>query len=228
MASYVIANGGSAARVHVVPNGVDTERFHPAVDGTDVRAKLDAGSGLVIGFVGSLKTWHGVDILLEAFRRVASHDWHLMIVGEGPERAALEAQAQGHSGPGRVHFTGAVPHDQIPRYVAAMDIAVAPYRAVPDFYFSPLKLYEYLAAGKPVVASNIGQIASVVRHGYNGYLVEPGEAPALSHALEELAGDVRLRAQLSRNAPQGLVTWEATARRVLALAAGAAAEGVRP
>lgn len=225
MASYVLQVGAPRERVQVVPNGVDTSRFHPGVAGEPTRAKLGRLNDLVVGFTGSLKPWHGVNLLLEAFARVAGSNWTLLVVGDGPERASLEAQAEALAIQQSVIFTGAVRHDEIPMFVAAMDIAVAPYRSAATFYFSPLKLYEYLAAGKAVVASDVGQIASVVRHGDNGLLVAPDDARALAHAISRLAADARLRKDLACRAPHGLVTWKETARRVMDIAQQAQKSG---
>jgi glycosyltransferase involved in cell wall biosynthesis len=106
----------------------------------------------------------------------------------------------------------------MPAHIAAMDIAVAPYRSSPHFYFSPLKVYEYLAAGRAVVASNIGQIATIIGHGSNGYLVPPDDVAELTLALEHLGADKRVRDALARQAPHGLVSWTDTAARILAIA----------
>jgi glycosyltransferase involved in cell wall biosynthesis len=218
MAEYAIGVGAARERVHVVPNGVDTERFRPDVSGDGTRQKLGIGPGPVIGFVGSLKPWHGVDLLLSAFARVARKDWTLLVVGEGPERASLERQASSPGSHGRVLFTGAVDHEDMPAHLAVVDVAVAPYRAVENFYFSPLKLYEYLAAGRAVVASDIGQIAEVIHHGENGYLVPAEDEGALARALLRLVDDGVLRAGLTRRSTQGLMSWRDTARRVIAIA----------
>ena len=218
VAGYVRGIGASPDRVHVAPNAVDTARFHPRVDGTRVRSDLGISDDFVIGFTGSLKKWHGVDVLISAWLEAAEPGWSLLIVGEGPEwpKLATHAGTPGHHG--RIVFTGAVSHYEMPEYVAAMDVAVAPYRSVPDFYFSPLKLFEYLAAGKAVVASEIGQIPSVVRHGGNGLLVPPDDVAALRAALSLLAKDRDLRMGLARRAPHGLVSWEETARGTVAIA----------
>lgn len=214
VATYVAKAGADERRVHVVPNGVDTSRFHPNLDTRKVRTKLGMGDSVVIGFVGSLKPWHGVDLLIDAFTSCARPDWRLLIVGDGPERQTLESQAV-QSGLGQqIAFTGPISHADIPLYVSAMDIPVAPYRWTPDFYFSPLKLYEYLAAGKAVIASDVGQIARAIRHEENGYLVLPDNVASLSDALTRLAGDARLRERLEREAPRGLVTWEKVAHQV--------------
>lgn len=217
VATYVSRQGAAPDRIHVVPNGVDTAQFHPGVAGDAIRASLGEEVALVVGFVGSLKAWHGVDLLIQAFGETAGPDWRLLVVGHGPERSRLEEQAI-QMAPERVIFTGPVPHENIPPYLAAMDIAVAPYRSVPDFYFSSLKLFEYLAAGRAVIASRVGQIASIIAHCENGYLVPPDSGSALADALNRLGEDHALRLRLACSAPEGLVTWKQTAQRVVAIA----------
>src|SRR5262249_42654453 len=150
---YVIAHGGRPERTLVQPNGVDTERFHP--DGDRSRARAGLGirdDALVVGFSGSRKAWHGMDVLLEAFATLrARHPAaRLLVIGEGPQAGALRAQAARLELESAALFTGRVNHDQIPDLLCALDIAVAPYRQVPDFYFSPLKIYEYMASRRAV------------------------------------------------------------------------------
>jgi glycosyltransferase involved in cell wall biosynthesis len=220
VATYVRQEGADERRVYVVPNGVDTSRFHPELDARELRERLGTVDSLVVGFVGSLRSWHGVDLLIDAFARCARPDWRLLIVGDGPERQDLESQARESVLGGQISFTGPISHADIPLYIAAMDIPVAPYRWAPDFYFSPLKLYEYLAAGKAVIASDVGQIAGAIRHEENGYLVPPDDVPALSSALVRLADDAQLRERLGRQAPQGLMTWEGVAHQVTTILEG--------
>jgi glycosyltransferase involved in cell wall biosynthesis len=205
---------------------VDTKRFHPGVDGVHIRSKCGLGDNYVVGFAGSLKSWHGVGVLVSAWMQAAKPGWSLLLVGEGPELARLATQAAQPGHRGRVVFTGAISHDEMPEYVAAMDVAVAPYRSIPGFYFSPLKLYEYLAMGKAVVASGIGQVRKVVRHGENGLLVPPGDADALGAALSLLGGDPALRASLAGRAPHELVSWEAVARDMVTVAQAVAGNTV--
>lgn len=218
---YVRERGADDHCVHVVPNGVDVSRFHPGISGDGIRSRYGIGSALTVGFTGSLKPWHGVDLLLDAFHRVALPDWRLLIVGEGPEGESLRVLAHELGIRDQVIFTGAVHHDEIPGYVAAFDIAAAPYRGSADFYFSPLKLYEYLATGRAVIASRVGQIAHTVRHLENGYLVPSDDVAALAAGLRTLATDPALRQTLGTRAPHGVVSWEQTAQTVLAIAAEA-------
>jgi glycosyltransferase involved in cell wall biosynthesis len=221
---YALERGADPARVFVLPNGVDTRRFRPGESRAAVRARLGFRVGApVIGFAGSLKPWHGTDLLLEAFaaaRRIY-RDARLLIIGDGPEAEPLRSQARRLGLDGAALFTGAVPHGDVPELLGAMDVAVAPYRRVPEFYFSPLKLYEYMAAGLPTIASDAGDIAEVVRDGENGLLVEPDDPAALGATLLRLLGDAALRARLGRAArlqAEGR-DWSHNAARVISYAA---------
>jgi glycosyltransferase involved in cell wall biosynthesis len=118
-------------------------------------------------------------------------------------------------------FTGAVAPEAVPGLLASMDVAVAPYPRLAHFYFSPLKVYEYMAAGLPVVASRIGQLAQVLRHEVDGLFCPPGDAHALAAALERLRAEPALRRRLGLAARAKVLrehTWEAVARRILGLA----------
>ncbi len=226
--SQALQRGVAPERLHVLPNGVDAARFdlQPQIAAA-VRREWRLGTGPVIGFVGSLKAWHGTDVLVEAFARLAPR-WpaaRLLVVGEGPTATALRAQAQQLGIEAAVCFTGAVDHGRIPAMLAAMDVTVAPYRATDDFYFSPIKVYEYLAAGKPVIATPIGQIMALVEAGY----VQPapaGDAAGLAAALESvLAHPTAAAARAARGRTWTLAerTWAANARRAVELAHACAA-----
>ena len=203
-------------RVHVIGNGVNPARFQ-------FTPPSQSSEAFTIGFVGTLKPWHGLENLIEAFVRV--HHYHpgtrLLIVGDGPERNNLETTLRIHGLEHAVHFTGAVAPDQIPGLLTTMDVAVAPYPDSKDFYFSPLKVLEYMAAGLPVVASRIGQIASLIQDGRNGLLCPPGEPAALGRALEKLMADPALRRTLGNAARRTVVqahSWHTVTQRILSLA----------
>jgi glycosyltransferase involved in cell wall biosynthesis len=200
LVDYVVAHGATPGRVHVVRNAVDTTRFNPQVH--PACPPSVPANAFVVGFSGSLKIWHGLDTLLPAFRCLRSRlpTAHLLVVGEGPRKAWVEGYAAAAGLADAVTLTGWVPHDDLPGLIARMDVATAPYPDAAGHYFSPLKLYEYLAVGRPVVASHIGQTAQVLDGTGAALLVPPGDAPALADALLRLARDPALACRLARQA----------------------------
>jgi len=222
---YIVQKGVSAHKVLVLPNGVDPQQFKPQKNNRKVGQfhGRNRKARFVIGFVGSLKPWHGVRILVEAFQKLHDKDksYHLLIVGDGPEKAYLEELTQKENLNGSMTLVGAVRHEQIPELMGAMDVAVAPYPELDNFYFSPLKLFEYMATGKPVVASASGQIKSIISHKKDGFLVPPGDKDRLAEAIEFIRNNPETARELGKNAAQKIrrnYTWQNNAEKILALA----------
>ena len=206
-------------KVRVVPNAVNPARF------VDVTPALPR-DGYVIGFVGALRTTGGFTTLIESFSNVAQQipAARLLIVGDGPAREHLTREFGARSLSERVHFTGLVAPDAIPGYLASMDVAVAPYPPLGTFYSSPLKIYEYMAAGLPIVASKIGQVAEIIDHEQTGILFPPGDASALTRALCDLHSNPEKRRFFGDHARAVVQqhTWEHRALAILSLA------GIKP
>ena len=212
LAEYVETVAPST-RVAWVPNGVDVERFSGA-PALDLGLSPDA---VVTVFAGSMKPWHGVTDLVAAFEPVAHRDRHahLVVAGTGPEADTVAARvADDEVLLQRVHLLGALPHDEIPGLLGAATVAVAPYRPSADFYFSPLKVLEYLAAGVPTVYPALGDLPEMV--GDAGLAYPPGDVGALSHAVWSLVTDADRRSALARRAGlQGRRwTWDSAAGRI--------------
>jgi glycosyltransferase involved in cell wall biosynthesis len=228
---HVMGLGVPAERVHVVPNGVDLASFHPAARDGEMRRQLQLNNGPVLGFVGGLRPWHGVEILPALMERLAVRhdDLRLVIAGDGPLRGELERAFNERGVRANVIFTGLLSHDEIPAVIRQFDIALAPYKQPEHaFYFSPLKLFEYMACGVPVVAARLGQIAEVVHDEENGLLYPPGDLDALTACCERLLGNSKLRQDTGAAAAQLVqreFTWDRNAERIIALVSALKAEG---
>ncbi len=230
---YVAGQAVPPDRITVLPNGADPDRFAPPDGPSPLRRRLDWEEHFVVGFVGSMKSWHGVDTLVAALRMLVDADprYRLLLVGDGPERDAIERRTVELGLSGYVRMIGAVPHDVVPDCIAAMDVAVAPYAANADVYFSPVKLFEYLAMARPTVAAAVGQAAEIIEQGRTGWLYPAGDSTKLAGVIHELSRDPE-RARRVGAAGRRLVleryTWSANARRVIETAERMGAGSVEP
>lgn len=183
----VQASGIPEEKVIVISNGVDTERFHP-----DRQPPKRLFPGFTIGFVGRLYAWHGLDLLLRALRdlRAEGLDLSFMVVGDGLMRAEWQAEAERLGIAANVAFVGQVPWAEVPQYIAGFDVGYTGQiqLQVGKMYHSPLKLYEYMAMAKPVVASAFEDAQRVLQDGETGFLFEPGSVEALKQALRRAYG----------------------------------------
>ena len=171
--------------------GADTERFHPGASGQVPFARKDGD--VVAVFSGAFRAWHGAVHLVDAIRRLRArgrHDVKAVFIGDGPELPHVRDAAAGLDG---ITLVGAVPHDHVPAILSASDIGVAPFDVAAhpslahEFHWSPLKIFEYMASGLPVVAPRIDRLADIVRHGSEGVLYDASNPEALADALESLA-----------------------------------------
>ncbi|HUP24831.1 MAG TPA: glycosyltransferase family 4 protein [Thermoanaerobaculia bacterium] len=201
-------------RFVVTPNGADVDLFSPGIN-PDAEILAEFGDAPVVGFVGSFSRWHGVDLLAEMTRRIAERrpEARFVYVGSGPEVDALTAASAGLEP--RLRMLGRVPHERIPALVATFAVAVMPDS---NFYGSPLKVVEWMAAGRPIVAPAYGPLLEIIESGKDGLLFEPGRIDALVSAVTGLLDNVDLRGRLGRNAAERArreLTWTHNAQRVL-------------
>ena len=216
---YLVAKHGVAAdKFTVNPNGGDLDRFHPQVPVDDALPDGFLGQGPVVGFVGSFETWHGSGLLAEMASRVGQQrpDCRFLFVGDGPERRHL-LSATAALGP-RAHLSGWVDHGRVAGLVAAFDIGVV---AAAGFYMSPLKVVEWMAAGRAVVAPRQGPLQELIEDGEHGLLFTPGDGEDLIRCVLRLVDDPELRQRLGEAAHRRVrdaLTWRHNAERVVELA----------
>ena len=219
----VVAQGILPERVLVNPNGVDPARYHPDIDGNRVRVTLGLEGKLVIGFVGTFGPWHGAEILARAIRPVVERlpHAHFLFVGDGSRMAAVRDIVGCEGVESCVTFTGLVPQDEAPAYLAACDILASPHVPNADgsrFFGSPTKLFEYMAMGKGIVASDLEQIGEVLAHDRTAWLVRPDDVEDLVAGIVAVGSDPEMRTRLGAAARAEAVeryTWDAHVRRML-------------
>lgn len=206
-------------RLVVLTNAVDPEVFSSRVDPASLRRKFGLDGKNVIGFVGGFYPWHGLDILLDALPLIAQRvkNAALLLVGDGPERPRLTERArQGNCGI-HVVFVGGVSHANLPPYIAAFDMAVLPDS---NEYGSPMKIYEYMSMGKPVVAPKLGPVEDGIIHDKVGLLFSPRDVSAFAAKIISLLENPERRKRMGQAAREHIVcnhTWKRNAEQILEL-----------
>jgi glycosyltransferase involved in cell wall biosynthesis len=220
LASYLLSEDIRPEQISVIPNGINRERFPAAVDGVEARAELGLGTKLVLGFTGFIRPWHGLARVVDVMADLGGQqDVHFLIIGDGPGRSEIEERAAVRGLSDRLTFLGIVDRDRVGRYVATFDVALQP--KVVD-YASPLKLFEYMALGRAILAPDQPNIREVLSPNENALLFHKDDDQSFRDALIRLCGDSELRRRLGAAAMRTIenqnFTWEANARRVEELA----------
>ena len=187
--SELVDRGVAAEKITVVPNGVDTDRFAPTPRDDALAESLGLAGKTVIGYVGSIVDYEGLDLLLEAAHalRRSREDFHVLIVGDGAALESLRAMSAAEGVDDVVTFIGRVPHTEVERYYSLIDITPFPRLPLPVCEMvSPLKPFEAMAMGKAVVASDVAALAEIVSPGTTGLLHEKGNAESLTEQLSKL------------------------------------------
>ncbi|HEY3578965.1 MAG TPA: glycosyltransferase family 4 protein, partial [Pyrinomonadaceae bacterium] len=217
------ARGVATEKIVLNPNAVDVELFQPGVGRTQARLELGLrDSDVVAGFVGTFGPWHGVVQLAHAIKSLPEDvPVRFLFVGSGSLHGEVERLLAAEHERGKVIFTGAVAHERVPALLDACDILIAPHVPLADgsdFFGSPTKIFEYMAMGKAILASRLGQIGEVLTDEETALLVQPGNTDELARAIVRLLDSEGLRARLGANARAVAIrehTWTHNAQRVL-------------
>lgn len=204
--------------IEVIPNGVDIDYF----ENLDTKDSEEQSDFIKICFIGSFTSRHGVDLLLDAYEEIANLRpmTQLILIGDGVNRKNLENYVCCNRNlKGRVIFTGRLTHDNTMKRLTEMDILVAPYKYSDFFYFSPLKVFEYMASGKAIITSKFGQINEILEDGVNSVLINPKNKKEFSNALLTLIDSEKLRIKLGYMALQRAkkFSWKISAMKLLKL-----------
>ena len=219
LAKYIERAGVSASRIVVTPNGVDRSRFAPDATGNPATLPFGAHDGAVLGFVGYIREWHGLPHIVDLMAEdEALKNARLLVVGDGPGRAALERRAAALGVTDRVHVTGIVERDHLAPYICAFDIALQP-EVTP--YASPLKVFEYMALGRAIVAPDAENIREILENDKDSLLFRPDDTQALGAAVRRLVADAALRRRLGSAAAAKIaardLTWRHNAESAVRL-----------
>jgi len=219
LGDIVASYGVDPKKIVVIPNGINSDRFQANPDVEAAKRALGLEGSLVLGFTGFVRDWHGLDKVIDMIAQDPPESRrHLLVVGDGPARPDLEQQARRLGIGSRVTFTGIIGRDDVARYVAAFDVALQPAVVA---YASPLKLFEYLALGKAIVAPDQPNIKEILTDEHNAVLFDPKQNGGLANATGRLCADDLLRTKVAANARRAIgeqkLTWKANAQRVVEL-----------
>lgn len=222
LAQTLKEQGVPAEKILVNPNGVDPRRFDASLSGEAVRCRYGLAERVVVGFSGTFGPWHGIPTLAKAIPLVLRQrpDARFLLLGDGGLRK-LADDAADEAGVGeKVVRPGLVDHAEMPEHLAACDVLLSPHGTQADgqeFFGSPTKLFEYMAMGRGIVASAVGQIAEVLEDGRTALLIPPDDPERLAASVVRLIDDVDLRRRLgaaARREAEAHHTWRSNAERL--------------
>jgi glycosyltransferase involved in cell wall biosynthesis len=211
---------------------IGSQRISVAHDGADpldpssARPPLAGSGGIRVGYTGSLLKGKGMEIIIPLSSACTGFEFHI-VGGKSADVEAMKAQLP--PGQGNVIFYGNVPHRDIPGYLLQFDILIAPYlrgvfvKSATDsnniaMWMSPLKIFEYMSSGKPILTSDLPVLKEILRHRENAYLCDPGDVASWKEGLSALSGDPALARTLGENAKRdftNLYTWKSRAANIL-------------
>jgi glycosyltransferase involved in cell wall biosynthesis len=219
VAAAVASRGVRDDRILVTPNGVDTEHFQRVADGQQLRRELGLEGAFVVGWSGSFRGFHGLELAIEAMTRLQDSDrkLRLLLIGDGERRSELEHRVA-DAGLDSIIFTGAVTYQDMPTYLSACDAGLLLSPKAGPFYYSPVKIREYMACGLAVISHGLGELGELLEDGDNAIVIPPNDVSALTAAIMRLASDARLTEVIGRRGHEFAEerwTWTRPVERVL-------------
>ncbi len=219
----MVEYGADADKIHVHPSAVDPDQFTPEVDGEWVKKKYRMEDNYIVGFTGTFAPWHGIEVLAESVKHIIKHipNAKVLLVGDGELRPRIEEIIKRDNVEDKVVITGVVPYPTVPNHLKACDVLLSPCVSNDDesgFFNSPVKLFEYLGIGKPIIATDVGQQGEVIIDNDNGLLIPEKSPGAIAEAVYKIYKDPDLSVRLSKFARRAAVEkydWKVNAAHVI-------------
>ncbi|ROL62282.1 glycosyltransferase family 1 protein [Bacteroidetes/Chlorobi group bacterium ChocPot_Mid] len=218
----LVEYGVNGDKIHVVPNGVHPDQFYPEIGDKGLKKSLGLEDRFIVGYTGTFGRWHGVEVLAESVKHIVKRipNAVVMFVGDGDLRPKIEEITKRDGVFDKIMITGFVPFTDIPHYLSMFDVAVSPCINNDDneFFNSPVKLFEYMAMGKPIVASSVGQQGVVIENGVNGLLHEEKQPEELAERIFEIYSNKDLADRLGKEARRRAIEkhdWKFNAQAIL-------------
>jgi glycosyltransferase involved in cell wall biosynthesis len=196
-------------KIYVSTNGADTDLFNPNIDGSIIRKKYGLDDSIVIGYSGVFNLYHGIDNLIQASKIINNKikNAKFLLIGDGEYRKYVDEFVEKNNLKDKIIVTGLVPFNEVPQYLAACDILASPFKSTHNttFFNSPIKTFEYMAMGKPIVTTNIGQLADVCLDENNSLVMEENNPNSLAEKVFKILEEPQLAKQLGKNAREFVV-----------------------
>ena len=224
LADIVTSYGVAQEKITVIPNGINADEFIHQTPKPHL--PVDVSNKTVIGFVGFCRDWHGLDKIVALLTKPGNEHLFFLLVGDGPSVEGIKQYAKQHQIEDRIYITGIVQRNDMPGWLIPIDIALQP--AVVD-YASPLKMLEYMATEKAIVAPDQPNIRELLTHDHDALLFNPDDQQGFVAACEQLANDADLRARVSANAKATVYAnklfWDDNAKTIVGIAQAEIAKG---
>jgi len=224
---YLISVGVPGNKILVNPNGVDVNKYNPNINASDIKEKYNLKNKVVLGFIGTFGPWHGAENIVKAYGELLKlypeykNTTQLLMIGNGPRMSEVKEYIKKYKIKDKVILTGLIPQEEAPKYLSVCDILINATVPNPDgseFFGSPTKIFEYMAMGKAIISSNIGQLSEILEDKKTAILVKPADIKELMNAMKILIENEKLRKKFGINARKIVeekYTWDKHVERIL-------------